>query len=141
MRSDRVLARAPKRWPTTLLGTFGAVVGWFFNQGGSVGALSLAALAGFGLSIAVRGAMRRLVGGIVGALGVAMIAVGWGDVGLILSGFIVAAAGTVIALVSGSWHQAPPAYERQITGEATQRDLWLTMDDGVDPTDDPKPVT
>lgn len=133
---SRLARFVPKRLPATALGVFGSLGVWAFQPDDVIKAFSLSALAGFLLSFALRGRSRRMVGGLVALLGIGMLIVAWGDVRLVLASFIVAACGLVIVLVSPTWEQKAPSYERKISGDATPRDLWLRMDTGDDPTAD-----
>lgn len=125
----------PGRWPVTLLAALGAVAPLVLQASGAVQALALATLAGVGLSLALRGAARRVLGSVVALLGAALAVAGWPDIAFVLSGVVAALAGLLMALVSGRWTQRAPAFERQSAGDATPRDMWLAMDAGDDPTE------
>lgn len=119
-------------------------------------ALALVTLAGWGAVLATRGRVRRLLGGVLTGLAVAVAA--GGGYGLVagfsgeisrqwpllclLGGGCAAAAGVLTALRGDRWSVMGARYERS-AGAATgpvsgrsARDAWDALDRGADPTDD-----
>ncbi|SCG63639.1 Trp biosynthesis-associated membrane protein [Micromonospora inositola] len=122
-------------------------------------ALALVALAGGGAVLATRGRVRRLLGGLLTLLGLAVTAGGgygltanfdggvsrqWPALCLV-GGLIAAAGGLVTALRGGDWPAMGARYERPVraaeqpttdgpaVGRGT-RDAWDALDRGEDPT-------
>ncbi len=124
-----------------------------------VSALALVALAGGGAVLATRGRVRRLLGGLLTLLGLAVAAGGGygltaafdGEVSrqwpalCLVGGLIAAAGGLVTALRGGDWPAMGARYERPVraaeqsptdgpaVGRST-RDAWDALDRGEDPT-------
>lgn len=119
-------------------------------------ALALVTLAGWGAVLATRGRVRRLLGGALTGLGVAVAA--GGGYGLVagfsgeisrqwpllclLGGGCAAAAGVLTAVRGDRWSVMGARYERSagaatgpVPGRST-RDTWDALDRGADPTDD-----
>ena len=125
-------------------------------------ALALVALAGGGAVLATRGRLRRLLGGLLALLGLAVAAGGgYGLVAVrrrrssrqwpvlcLLGGLLAAAGGWSTALRGGGWPAMGARYERPArtaapsapaTGRpggraADHRDAWDALDRGEDPT-------
>ncbi|WP_200209777.1 Trp biosynthesis-associated membrane protein [Micromonospora coerulea] len=124
-----------------------------------VSALALVALAGGGAVLATRGRARRLLGGLLTLLGLAVAAGGGyglaaafgGEVSrqwpalCLVGGLLTAAGGLVTALRGGDWPAMGARYERPVpTAQPTAtdgpavgrgtRDAWDALDRGEDPT-------
>ncbi|WP_018830539.1 Trp biosynthesis-associated membrane protein [Salinispora tropica] len=119
-------------------------------------ALALVALAGWGAVLATRGRVRRLLGGVLTGLAVALAAGGGygllaGFTGAVsrqwpllclLGGGCAAAAGVLTAARGDRWSVMGARYERSAgpaTGPAqgrSARDAWDALDRGADPTED-----
>ncbi|WP_027659170.1 Trp biosynthesis-associated membrane protein [Salinispora fenicalii] len=119
-------------------------------------ALALVTLAGWGAVLATRGRVRRLLGGVLTGLAVAVAAGGGyglltGFTGVVsrqwpllclLGGGCAAAAGVLTAARGDRWSVMGARYERSArvgtgppSGRST-RDAWDALDRGADPTDD-----
>ncbi|MFU8854248.1 Trp biosynthesis-associated membrane protein [Micromonospora sp. SL1-18] len=124
-----------------------------------VSALALVGLAGGGAVLATRGRVRRLLGGLLTLVGLAVAAGGGygmtaalgGGVGrqwpalVLVGGLIAAVGGAFTALRGGAWPAMGARYERQArpSGRADAgrpavergtRDAWEALDRGEDPT-------
>lgn len=132
----QIPAWGPRRMPVTLLGIAGALMSLAFQPGDIVRALMLSAAAALALSLLLTGLSRRVIGGVVALLGVGTVVAAWGSPLLMLSAAMVTMIGLVIVLVSGAWG----GRETGRAAASGQRELWRSMDDGVDPTDDANPV-
>lgn len=129
-------------------------------------ALALVALAGGGAVLATRGRIRRLFGGLLALLGLAVAAGGGyglaadfgGEVSrqwpacCLLGGLAAAAGGLLTALRGGGWPGMGARYERPAPGAAVPagtgpavgrgtRDAWDALDRGEDPTVDDRSVS
>ncbi len=122
------------RWPVTLLAVVGALLAGVSAQaaGSTLASVGWAVAAGVGLSLMLRGFGLRVVGILLAVVSIGGIA--WSAQAsqwIPLAGFVlslVASAGFVI------W--GPSWRHRQRTRTDAPADLWKTMDEGVDPTDE-----
>lgn len=120
--------------------------------------LALVGMAGAGAVLATRGGLRRLLGGLLTAVGVAlMVAGGYGLAGpagqvsrqwpllCLLGGVLVCAGGIWTALAGHLWPAMGVRYERQVAKNSSLRptqsvagsrttDVWDALDRGEDPT-------
>jgi hypothetical protein len=112
-------------------------------------ALALVALAGAVLILVLQVGGRRVVGLLLGVLGLAMAtaaallpepAVPW-RIGYASGGALVAFGGLLTMITSGRWPIPPDRFRRSEGGAspdpADPADLWRAMDAGLDPTVDP----
>jgi tryptophan-associated transmembrane protein len=112
-------------------------------------ALALVALAGTVLILVLRVGGRRVVGLLLGVLGLAMAtaaallaepAVYW-RIGYVSGGALMAFGGLLTMITSGRWPTPADRFRRSETGAsagtADPADLWRAMDAGLDPTVDP----
>jgi hypothetical protein len=112
-------------------------------------ALALVALVGAVLILVLRVRGRRVVGLLLGILGLAMAvaaallpeaAVPW-RIAYAVAGALVAFGGLLTMITSERWPARPDRFRRSETGAsagtADAADLWRAMDAGLDPTADP----
>jgi hypothetical protein len=112
-------------------------------------ALALVALAGTVLILVLRVGGRRVVGLLLGVIGLAMATaavllqeptVPW-QIGYASGGALVAFGGLLTMITSGRWPIPPDRFRRSEGGAspdpADPADLWRAMDAGRDPTVDP----
>jgi hypothetical protein len=126
------------------LGVAGAGLAAWLAGPGWDRALALVALAGVGALFAVGGRLRRGLGGLLLAVGVALVASGGYAVvadgaarplAVFAGGVAVAVAGWLVARFGAAWPALGSRFDRPASGPtSTPRDTWDALDRGEDPT-------
>jgi Tryptophan-associated transmembrane protein (Trp_oprn_chp) len=102
------------------------------------GSAALALVAGAGMAgvLAARGAMRRVVGGLLVLAGVLAVILGLqgGSVAAVAGGTCTLAGGAWAAWRGPGWSRMSSRYERAADADDSPHALWDALDRGEDPT-------